>query len=210
MAHPDPDGTNADLQHIGFYTKRDGQPLMGREIPKFFRLEETGAGVFIMGFNPRSENWADEIAAAVAENFFCAIHRRELVVEVLETDREARIDHQTLVSIFDRIGTRIPAAYYYYQAIRDGDADTTNALNGLGRIKLHSFFESGAPRRFSLLNRRGMLITDSREQKTNPLAPVNRGIWPDFAGVVMADTNGGDRWLRRMETQATLAIHWRA
>ena len=44
-----------------------------------------------------------------------------------------------------------------------------------------------------------MLITDSREQKTNPLAPVNRGIWPDFAGVVMADSDSGDQWLRRME-----------
>ena len=199
MAHPDPDEADGDLQHIGFYAKPDGEPFMGREIPDFFRLGETGAGVFIMGFDPRSDDWMDEVAIAVAENFFCAIHRRELVVNILAADSERVIDHQTIASIFDKMGSRAPDFYFYYQAVRSDDGDPTNPIKGLGRVRLHTFFEPGAPRRFALLNRRGMLITDSREQKTNPLAPVNRSVWPDFAGVVIADADSGDRWLRRME-----------
>ena len=44
-----------------------------------------------------------------------------------------------------------------------------------------------------------MLITDSREQKVNPLAPRGRSLWPDFVGVIVPDTDAGDLWLRRME-----------
>ena len=52
--HTDPDESGEDLQHIGFYSARNGAPVMGRDIPKFFQLEETGTAVFVMGFNPRS------------------------------------------------------------------------------------------------------------------------------------------------------------
>ena len=44
-----------------------------------------------------------------------------------------------------------------------------------------------------------MLITDSREQRTNPLAPRGRSLRPDFAGVIVPDSDAGDLWLRRME-----------
>ena len=54
--HSDPKGTGDDLQHIGFHCLKDGS-VMGRDIPRFFRLEQTGTGVFIMGFNPHSSDW---------------------------------------------------------------------------------------------------------------------------------------------------------
>ena len=57
----------------------------------------------------------------------------------------------------------------------------------------------GAPRRIAHINRNGMLITDSREQKVNPLAPRGRSLWPDFVAVIVPDADAGDLWLRRME-----------
>ena len=71
------------MQHIGFYTDEDGGPLTGaRSIPKVFRLSDTGTGVFIMGFNPRSDDWTAEIAKAAADNYFYAIHNKHLVVSI--------------------------------------------------------------------------------------------------------------------------------
>ena len=55
------------------------------------------------------------------------------------------------------------------------------------------------PGEWLTLTAKGMLITDSREQKVNPLAPRARSLWPDYVGVVFADTDAGDLWLRKME-----------
>lgn len=91
--HPDPDGSSEDLQHIGFYSAHNGRPLMGNDIPKFFRLEETGTGVFVLGFNPHSTGWVDQVATAVIENFFYAVHHQYLTVEILPEDQDpVRID----------------------------------------------------------------------------------------------------------------------
>ena len=69
----------------------------------------------------------------------------------------------------------------------------------LGRLRAYVTFGEGSPRRVAHINRNGMLITDSREQKINPLAPRGRSLWPDFVGVIVPDTDAGDLWLRRME-----------
>ena len=68
--HPDPDGSGTDLQHIGFYSQEGTAPVMGTSIPKFFRLDESGTGVFIIGFNPHSSDWVNQVVTSVIENFF--------------------------------------------------------------------------------------------------------------------------------------------
>ena len=80
--HLDPDRSGVDLQHIGFYSQDDGGPLMGMSIPEFFRLDDSGTGVFIMGFNPHSSAWVNQVVTSVIENFFYAIHHQRLAVEV--------------------------------------------------------------------------------------------------------------------------------
>lgn len=64
IGHSAPSGSGDDLQHIGFYCQEDGSPVMGRSINKFFRLDESGTGVFIIGFNPHSSNWVDQLVTA--------------------------------------------------------------------------------------------------------------------------------------------------
>ena len=201
--HPDPDGSDDDLQHIGFYILHEDGPIMGRDIPKFFQLAETGTGVFIMGFNPHSSDWMDQVATAVIENFFYAIHHQSLTVEVVPEDGiPVRIDHQTIDYLFERLTPINQNAVHYYRAIRDlpaEDIEATRRFKDLGRLKAYIVFADRSPRRIAHINRNGMLITDSREQKSNPLAPRGRSLWPDFVGVIVPDTDAGDLWLRKME-----------
>ena len=200
--HSDPKGSD-DLQHIGFYSLRGDGPIIGREIPEFFQLAETGTGVFIMGFNPHSSDWVDQVATAVIENFFYAIHHQNLTVRIIPKEgNPVSIDHQTIDYLFERLTPLNRNSVHYYRAIRDlqeDDVETTRRFKDLGRLRAYVVFAEGSPRRIAHINRNGMLITDSREQKVNPLAPRGRSLWPDFVGVIVPDTDSGDLWLRRME-----------
>ena len=201
--HPDPEGSGHDLQHIGFYSLSEDRPIIGKGVPEFFQLGDTGTAVFIMGFNAHSSDWAGQVATAAIENFFHAIHQQNLTVEIHAPDvSPIRIDHQTIDYLFERLKPINRNAVHYYKAIRDlgeDDIELTKRLTKLGRLRTHVAFAEGAPRRIAHINRNGMLITDSREQKVNPLAPRQRGLWPDFVAVVVPDTDAGDLWLRKME-----------
>ena len=200
MGHPAPDESGEQLQHIGFYAEGDGSPLMGRDIPSFFRLQETGTGVFVMGFNPRSANWIEEVTSAVIENFFVAVSNKQLIVRIASqkaTD-PVTVNHETLASFFDG-GNPLSGAAHYYKAVRDSAPESTVRFSVLGPLSVYVMFQEGAPRRTALVNRNGMLIADSKDLRVNPLSPRARGIWPDFAAVVMPATDRGDLWLRSME-----------
>lgn len=205
MAHPNPQDPKDMLQHMGFYACEGGEPISGRKaMPNCFELDETGAGVFIMGFNPRSSGsqWAQEVALAAADNFFYAIHNRRLRVEVAPLKGKAiSVNHETLASLFNGYGADKSESAYFYRAIRDAadSVERTEPLGELGRLNAYALFTEGAPRRAAYINRKGMLITQSNELSANPLRPRNRTIWPEYAVVVMADTDAGDGWIRKME-----------
>ena len=200
MSHPNPDNGSDDLQHIGFYAAQNREPLVTTEIHDFFRLDEPGAGVFVMGFNPRSSNWMKDIASAVIENFFDAIHQKTLIVEISSDDAESiTVDHETIDQLFEGLFIKKPDAFYYYNAIRDAEVMPTPGIDKAGVLNAQVLIDSGAPRRTAYVNRNGMLITASREQKTNPIAPRGKSLWPDYAAVVTPATDAGDTWIRSME-----------
>ena len=206
MAHPDPANPEDMLQHIGFYTDEDGGPLLGAKyVPKVFRLDDTGTGVFIMGFNPRSDDWAKEVARAAAENFFYAIHNKQLVVSIGSADGTDGIEivHDTLDDLLESAEN---PAHYYYRAIRDTAPRRSHALEHLGELNAYVLFEDRAPRRVGYINRNGMLITVSREQAQNPLAPKGNNFWPDYAVMVMPATDEGDMWVRSMENPSHTSV----
>ena len=199
MSHPNPDNANDHLQHIGFYAAHNGEPLVTTEIHDFFRLDEPGAGVFVMGFNPRSSAWMEDIASAVIENFFDAIHKKTLIVEISSDDAESiTVDHETIDQLFEGLFSKKPDAFYYYKAIRDAESMPTPSISKAGVLNAQVLIGSG-PRRTAYVNRNDMLITASREQKTNPIAPRGKSLWPDYAAVVTPATDEGDAWVRYME-----------
>ena len=198
MSHKSPLRKGQDVQHIGFYKDSNGEPLFTRQIPDFFRLDETGTGVFIMGFNPRSSDWIDEVTTAVIENFFYAVHHKQLIVEISADFDNVEITHETIDQLFEAKSPQDPNAYYYYKAIRDEKAEQTEGIDEIGILDVYVLTGSG-PRRTAYVNRNGMLITDSREQKMNPIAPRGKSLWPDYATVVSPTTDEGDTWIRTME-----------
>ena len=197
MSHPHP-VSGESLQHIGFFTMPDGQPVYTRKIPDFFKLGDVGAGVFVMGFNPRSAEWVKEVTAAVIDNFFYAIHHKNLVVKVAAPEADSVVvNHETLDWLFKSHSANSPS-HYYYKAIRDRKPLDTDAIGKIGPLQVFLALGSG-PRRIAYINHNGMLITDSREQKANPVAPRGRNLWPDFAAVVTPTTVAGDEWVRQTE-----------
>ena len=206
MSHPNPDNSNESLQHIGFYQDENMQPITGRrDINQFFRLSEPGTSVFIMGFNPRTDNWIDEIVRAVLQNFFYAIHHQSLVVSVEDSENTVEIKHDNLEPLFERYNEDDSASHFYYRAIRDAELETTKPISNLGEFDVFIHL-NGGPRRMAFVNRNGMLISDSREQKSNPIYTRNRSLWPDYAAVILPSTDSVDKMIRKMENPSHDAI----
>ena len=201
MSHLNPERDSEDLQHIGFYMTADQKPLVTTDIHPFFRLEESGTGVFVMGFNPRSDDWTKDVQTAVIENFFHAIHHKQLKVHISSagTVPPIEITHETIDQLFQSSRTAAESeAYHYYIAIRDEDAEPTPEIDGVGVLQVQVRTGAG-PRRTAYVNRNGMLITASRELNVNPIAPRGKSLWPDYAAVVTPTDDDGDKWIREME-----------
>ena len=79
------------LQNTGFYRSATMDPLVGRrEIPSVFRLHDgVGTGIFVLGFNPHSEDWVADVERAVCESFFMAINSRRLRVTIRPSSWES-------------------------------------------------------------------------------------------------------------------------
>ena len=120
-----------------------------------------------------------------------------------------RIHNQTIGYLFERITPINGDAVYYYRTISnlpEEEVEITKRFGALGQLRAHIAFADAAPRRVAHINRNGMLITDSREQRVNPLAPRGRSLWPDFACVIVPDSDRGDLWLRKMENPSHDAL----
>ena len=107
------------------------------------------------------------------------------------------INHETLDWLFERESSNKPA-FHYYKAIRDQEPRETAPIGKIGPLHAYVFIGSG-PRRTAYINRNGMLISDSREQKINPIAPRGKSLWPDYCVVVTPESDRGDEWIRQTE-----------
>ena len=151
-----------------------------------------------MGFNPRSKEWEREVISATIENFFYAIHHKQLVIQVKGiNERETKITHETLDYLFQGLKEDKPA-YHYYKAIRDEKPGRTEKIGKMESLNVYVTITSG-PRRTAYVNSNGMLITDLRDNKINPMAPRGKSLWPDFATVVVPASESGDEWIRKTE-----------
>ena len=160
------------------------------------------------GFNPRCEDWIGYTRAAVVTNFFHAIHNQRLQVVIKRTsDDEILINRQTLDIEFQTFAPETPA-HQYYRAIssqRQSLMTTLEAPSPIGRLDLYLLTGDG-PRRTAYANQNGMLVSDSRDQRVNPLAPMGRSLWPDYAAVVIPATKEGAAFLAKMENPSHNAL----
>ena len=193
------------LQHIGFYAAEGNQPIVGPDIPLPLRLDEAGTGLWIIGFKPERAQWHDAAVRATIDNFFYAIHNRNLIVNISprRAAQAVTISYDTIDILFEqRKGS--PRTTHYYRAISKEPIGSTKPAGFIGPLDVHINNERGAPRRVAYVNRRGMLITDTRERRrSNPFYPGSgQGGWPDYAAVVTAREDATDQQMRRMENPA--------
>lgn len=209
-AHPNLNQKNVEpapndyLQNTGFYRSENMAPLVGRkEIPSEFRLHETtGTGIFILGFDPHSQDWVADVQRAICENFFMAIHSQCLRVTIKPASgKPSIVDHETIDEIL-AASESSQSFYYFYRTIRRDKADhATRSVQPLGKLDVFLDPSSG-PSRTAYVNRKGMLITASSDQRINPVAPRGRVTWTDYTAVVTPQTDEGDKWIRSMESPA--------
>ena len=207
------------LQHIGFYRHSGGQPVEGSAIPEPFRMKPApgqpntppnGTTITVLGFEPQSAEWPQEIAKSAAANFFYAIHRDQLIVTVVDLDgNETRVDRNTLKNIFakhDRQSNQedpFSRAHSYYKAIR-GQGDIAEVrlpapIDGAvdARIILHD-----GPSRSAYVNWNGMFITDSREVPKNPFRIRTPQYCPDYTIIITPKNEQTNEFIRDLENVA--------
>ena len=202
-----------ERQATGFFPKKS-EPLRGSDIPEVFRLQDTGTGVFILGFNPErhfssDETLESEIRKSICKNFFHAIYHDKLHVSIITGDKPTKINKDTLALDFEKELKKIKdrdereslsRAYSYFKVVQGEPQKIEVGASDFGKLKNIDLFihlENDAPNRVAFLNKNGMFITDSRDIKKNPFHP-RRNFPEDFSAVIIPSTDEGDRWITSM------------
>ena len=183
------------------------RPVQRPHIPGEFLLRDRGTAVFILGFD-RTEHpgWERRVIQTTMEGFFPAVMWKQLVVRA----GDQTLDHQTLPEEVQALGER-DQTRHYHQALGQEPRKTTPSGNMFGRInglEVRISADEKAPRRLAHVNRRGMLITQSRERADNPLYPRGGTGWQPWCAVTMAADEGTEQYLRDMEPPAHDAIQY--
>ena len=210
MSHHDAQGRTR--RGTGFWgVKKNCAPVVGVQdcVPNWLRmansggkLDDPGTMITILGFRP-SKNWQKVLAANVAENFFGAISRGELEVEI---DSGILINKDNLKDVFANADTkeaiadqpgepeRFEDAAQYLLVLGDGPEVIVEKHENLhlGECHLRIMVGENLPKRVAVL-RNGMLITES-------LNGLKRfGDFKEFVAVLECPTDKGLSLLRAME-----------
>lgn len=169
VSHTAPDGTKH--RATGYWGDPDGfravtDPAL---VPSWMKRTETGTSIFCMGFRA-AEDWAERMTYSLVSNFFCAVHREEMVFEV--DDGRININRNTLESLFssqdiidaaERTGHQADltfAGQLYRCLVSDNAEESVLTIPKLGQIRVRVLIEEGMPCRVGFI-RNGMLITDN-------------------------------------------------
>ena len=209
MSHDDPEGRRR--QATGYWGEKEKcRPVVGFSdlIPDWIQrargsedLHECGTKLTILGFE-RTTNWHEELAIAVAENFFGAIAEGELSVDI---DGQYELSKGTIEDFFnndkmrhvveerpDELDQFENSRYYLATLLEDNVLTEESQTRELGNVQVRILVDEGLPKKVCFL-RNGMFITDSLERlKTF-------SDFKDFVAVVRCLSASGNRVLRDME-----------
>ena len=216
MSHDTDEG---ETRGSGFYgIKEQCQEINGDGIPSQFRVLSSdkkpveGTSLLIVGFLP-SEEWRNQVAKSVIENFFFAIDKGTLAVIIEPDDNSSgskfddlEINKDTLSDWFDHLTENDDKL----------DEDTESSLNlakqfrnmysefsqsfvvekqdtDIGHCKLWIQVGEGLPNKVGFVRRTGMLITSQQKGLIQ-----FRG-YKDFLALCVFEDPDGNELLRRME-----------
>lgn len=205
VSHVGADGTK--LRATGYWGDPDGfRAVTDRAlVPEWMRRTDIGTSIFCMGFR-MAEDWAERMTYSLISNFFCTIHREEMLFEV--GGGKVRINRNTLENLLTRQDIvnaakdsgheddLVFAEQLYRCLVSDNTEERILDIPGLGKMRVRVLIEEGMPRRIGFI-RNGMLITDNLRHFGHPLArfPGSR----DF--VVLVEPVGADAsaFLKKLE-----------
>lgn len=183
-------GKGETTQGTGYYgvVKKNLPIVSAADVDPIFRRENVGTDVFVAGFHPY-DDWADEVAKSVLENFFVAIHEGRLIVRV----GDVLLNKASLPKLIRQYASADPdyTAHAYFDALTADEAAffSEDDFEGLGRIELHLLPNKDYPKRVAMVRSTGMKIYDKGHFQT----PMR------FAGVFIAKGSELNALLRSLE-----------
>lgn len=216
MTHDAPDGSGHRLQHNGFYAEHKGdntpEPIVGPDVPEPFRLAETGTGIYVIGFDEQyRRTWENDTTKAVLTQFFAAIQRGTLEVQIKGQTGTTQITADTIGILIEQMPDS-EHAKHYYKALRAGTTYSTKAsgrLEQIGHLNAHIVAHDNAPARAAHVNNHGMLISESKQFHTNPFSPNNGNRYRGWCMVTESANEDTEKNLRRLEPPTHDAIDCR-
>ena len=190
VSHNDPEGSQNELQHIGYGTNsaRTGKyfpPISGNKIDRIFRLEKDGTGIFILGFNQNS--WEKYARRSIASNFFASIHDKKLIVHV----GNHMINHENLNGEFGKTGKQ------YYDLYR-GSKKKIPIEGEFGKFHLKiATGDESMENDVAYINKHGMLVTRNKQFSKNPFyVKISPG---NYTALVWTQDSKTEKQIRTME-----------
>ena len=184
------EGPDVKRQPTGFLGGTDGRSVRKvKDIPKIFRRDKPGTDVFVLGYHTEGAEWQGEIILSVVENFWPAIVRSDLEVNV----GDVTVGKANLVDLLNAHATADKDfdAHRYHLAYIDQQPSAlkVSTLPILGEVK--TWFLTGDPNfrnRVAMVRKTGMVVYHR----------VGRSRMP-YCGVFECRNDTGNAILQRME-----------
>lgn len=152
-----------ETQGKGFYgIKEKNKPILNFEkINSFYHRDEIGTDIYIIGFNALN-NWENKVIKSVIENFFMAIHNKNLIVKV----SDKIIDSDNLSDLIDYyFRDENSNKFYvdkYYEVLTSDNAEkfVEEDFEGLGKMEMYILPKKNYPNKVAMFRDTGMKIYD--------------------------------------------------
>lgn len=195
--HYDAAGEKKD--YIGLFGGDDETPILDpNSVPKFFRREERGTDVILLGFDDNEHTWREHLIKSVLNNFWLAILDNNLVVEVdgilIDSANIERLSEE-LFDQSDDGKASDPETWNplpYLRAVKYQGSVNHRVFNGLlptlGKVTLYVYLGENLPNRTVYLRSPKMTVYKRGR---------NRAI--NYVAVFVCDDETGNIILREME-----------
>lgn len=161
-------------------------------IPKLFKREEQGTSIYIVGFREQ-RTWKEEIKKSVLDNFWPAIYKGMLEVEIAGEEINKENLEQMLTDTYslddaDTDDDPNPLPYYYAYTSTENRKMYEGTFPILNKIQLYVLEDEKFKNRVACMRSTGMIIQKAGFRSTKR-----------YAAVFECDNEKGNEILQRME-----------
>jgi hypothetical protein len=199
------DAAGKDRRSVGYWGIAEGfMPVSDQSlVPDWMRRIEVGTTICAIAMR-EAEDWQYEIIASVVQNFFGAIHRREMGFDIAGV----QVTDKTLFGLFrdERVLSAAKAggddenfefAKAMYECLTSEDATVQHVdVPSVGRFTVRLQCRDGLPKRIGII-RNGMYITDNLAHFGDKF--LKFPMYRDFVAIVEPFAEPENKWLKRME-----------